>query len=72
MFVFENVPGLKSANNGKHFINLKKYLNRVGFNTEYKELNSKDYGVLQSSKRIIIIGWIKDYRRISTLYYERI
>lgn len=60
MFVFENVPGLKSANNGKHFANVKKYMMRVGYNVDCKELNAKDYGVLQSRKRIIIIGWRKD------------
>ncbi len=74
MFVFENVPGLKSANNGKHFSNLKKYLNRVGYNIEYKELNAKDYGVLQSRKRIIIIGWRKDlnlkYPEIQTINHN--
>lgn len=60
MFVFENVPGLKSANNGKHFINIRKYMSRVGYNVDFRELNAKDYGVLQSRKRIIIIGWRKD------------
>ena len=60
MFVFENVPGLKSANKGKHFSNLKKYMSRVGYNVKVKVLNAKDYGVLQVRKRIIIIGWRKD------------
>lgn len=57
MFVFENVPGLLTANNGQHFSNLKKYLAHVGYKIEYKELNAKDFGVLQSRRRIIIVGW---------------
>ena len=54
MFVFENVPGLLTANGGKHFENIKRYLRHVGYEIE---LNAKDFGVLQNRRRIIIIGW---------------
>lgn len=57
MFVFENVPGLLTANNGKHFENMKRYLKHVGYKIECKELNAKDFGVLQNRRRIVIIGW---------------
>ncbi|MBQ7343710.1 MAG: DNA (cytosine-5-)-methyltransferase [Clostridia bacterium] len=58
MFVFENVPGILSAGNGKYFKNIQKYLHRLGYETEAKELNSSEYGVLQNRKRIIIVGWL--------------
>lgn len=61
MFVFENVPGILTANNGKHFANLKKYLSHVGYKLDYKELNAKDFGVLQNRRRIIIVGWKAEY-----------
>lgn len=60
MFVFENVPGLLTAQGGKHFENLQKYLKHIGYKIDYKELNAKDYGVLQNRRRIIIIGWRAD------------
>lgn len=60
MFVFENVPGLLTANDGKHFENIKRYLRHVGYRIDYKELNAKDFGVLQNRRRIIIIGWRTD------------
>lgn len=60
MFVFENVPGLLTANKGQHFKNLTKYMRRVGYDVEARELNAKEFGVLQSRKRIIIVGWRKD------------
>ena len=61
MFVFENVPGLLTANKGQHFANLKKYLAHVGYKIECKELNAKNFGVLQNRRRIIIIGWKTEF-----------
>lgn len=60
MFVFENVPGLLTANKGQHFKNLKKYMRRVGYEIEARELNARNFGVLQNRKRIIIVGWQKN------------
>ena len=60
MFVFENVMGISSANEGATFKNLKKYLRRVGYEIEWREQNSKDFGVLQSRRRMIIVGWLKN------------
>jgi DNA (cytosine-5)-methyltransferase 1 len=59
-FVFENVPGLLSANKGQHFKNLKAYFRKLGYEVYHDTLNASDYGVLQARKRIIIVGWKKD------------
>src|SRR5690606_28775118 len=56
-FVFENVPSIISANKGQHYKNLKTYFKKLGYEVYYKLLDASDYGVLQSRKRIIIIGW---------------
>lgn len=60
MFVFENVMGIITANNGRTWKNIKSYLRRVGYEIECREQNSKDFGVLQNRRRMIIIGWRKD------------
>ena len=60
MFVFENVMGISSANVGSTFKNLTKYLRRVGYEIEWHEQNSKDFGVLQNRRRMIIVGWLKN------------
>lgn len=60
MFVFENVPGILSAKNGEHFANIQKGIRKAGYELDYKILNSSNFGVLQSRKRVIIIGWKKD------------
>jgi DNA (cytosine-5)-methyltransferase 1 len=59
-FVFENVPGILSANGGMHFMNLKKYFRKLGYDIDDRILNAKDYGVLQNRRRVIIVGWRKD------------
>jgi DNA (cytosine-5)-methyltransferase 1 len=63
MFIFENVPGILSAANGKHFQDIKDAIDKAGYHMEMDELIASDYGVLQDRKRIIIVGWKKDKRR---------
>lgn len=60
LFVFENVPGLKTSDGGKHFKALKEYFNGLGYQMDDRELNSYDFGVIQSRRRLIIIGWRED------------
>lgn len=60
LFVFENVPGLHTANDGTYYRNLKKYFKRIGYQVEDKIIDAADFGVIQKRKRVIIIGWQKD------------
>lgn len=59
MFVFENVPGLLSAQKGKYYKNLKKYFKRIGYSIHEQMLDAADFGVIQRRRRLIIIGWRK-------------
>lgn len=61
-FVFENVPGILTAFQGKLFKNIKSYMRRVGYNIGAHEIDAKDLGVLQSRKRVIVVGWRKDLK----------
>ncbi len=71
VFVFENVIGLITANKGAYFKNMKSYFKRIGYDLDFKVLDSSDYGVLQKRKRIILIGWQKgldfEYPNFSTI-----
>ncbi|NRS87834.1 DNA (cytosine-5)-methyltransferase 1 [Flavobacterium sp. 7E] len=60
MFVFENVPGILSANNGGYLDLIFKAVREAGYELDKKVLNAKNFGVLQDRKRVIIIGWRKD------------
>ena len=59
-FVFENVPGLLTANGGKYFVDMQTRFIQAGYKLNYKILNSRDYGVLQNRRRVILIGWRED------------
>lgn len=60
LFVFENVLGLLSAQNGTIFENMKNEFLKCGYSIQYKILDASDFGVLEKRKRIILIGWRKD------------
>lgn len=60
LFVFENVLGLLSAENGKYFKNIQRYFRRLGYIVEPSIVNANEFGVLQNRRRLIIIGWKKD------------
>ena len=60
MFVFENVMGILSANGGATWMKVQEALRAVGYEIECHEQNSKNFGVLQSRRRMIIVGWLKD------------
>lgn len=60
LFVFENVLGLLSAQNGIIFNNIKEEFKNAGYNIDYRVLNAKEFGILEDRKRIILIGWRED------------
>ena len=65
MFVFENVPGILSANNGDFLKKIFNSIKRAGYKIEIPEekyLNSKNFNVLQDRKRVIMIGWRKELK----------
>jgi DNA (cytosine-5)-methyltransferase 1 len=61
-FITENVAGLAYLNSGKHLKDQLKALGSVGkgYNLSLELVNSKDYGVPQERKRLIIVGVRKD------------
>lgn len=59
MFIFENVPGILTAQKGETFRTILSEFDRIGYEVDYKILNAADFGVLQNRRRVIIIGWKK-------------
>lgn len=57
-FLLENVPGLLSHDTGRTFHTILRTLFELGYHVEWKVLNSKDFGVPQSRKRVYIVGYL--------------
>lgn len=60
MFVFENVRGILTAQEGRVFKNIKRNMSNAGYKVDYRILNASQFGVSQLRERVIIIGWKKD------------
>lgn len=59
MFVFENVVGLLTAKdkNGISYLQqMIELFREKGYETEYRKVEAREFGVLQNRKRIILIG----------------
>ncbi len=57
-FLLENVPGLLSHDKGRTFHTILSTFWKLGYHVEWKVLNSKDFGVPQSRKRVYIVGYL--------------
>jgi len=58
----ENVPGLLSHDQGRTFAVILDTLDGLGYDVCWQVLNSKDFGVPQSRKRVFIIGYLRTGR----------
>jgi len=56
--VLENVKGLLSHDKGETFSRILTVLSELGYQVEYRVLNSKHYGVPQNRERIFITGYL--------------
>jgi len=56
VFVFENVYGLPSANNGGPWREICASFSKLGYQLEAQIVDSADYGVPQHRERLIIVG----------------
>ncbi|WP_303674751.1 DNA cytosine methyltransferase [Vampirovibrio chlorellavorus] len=59
-FVMENVPGLVTGKMRGIFYEMVKALSEAGYEVRGRILNAVHYGVPQSRKRVILIGFRKD------------
>ena len=58
--LLENVPGLLSHNEGRTFATILSTLDELGYDVVWEVLNSADFGVPQSRKRVYIIGFHRE------------
>ena len=59
-FLLENVPGLLTIQKGKTFRIIIGALKEAGYSVHYSVLEASDFGLAQSRKRVIIVGFRND------------
>ena len=68
--VLENVHGLLSSHRGRDFAIVLKELDKLGYGVAWRVLNSKDFGVPQSRRRVFIVGVHRNPERSGQILFE--
>ena len=58
--LLENVPGLLSHDSGRTFAAILSTLDELGYDVAWQVLNSANFGVAQSRKRVYIVGFYRE------------
>ena len=59
-FIFENVPGLLSVNDGRDWKELLTYAEKkTGYHLHVDRLNATQFGIPQSRERVVLVGFRK-------------
>ena len=70
-FIFENVPGLLSSDNGGDFATFLREVERIGYGCAYRVLDAQYFGVPQRRRRLFVVGHIDgDWRRAASVLFE--
>ena len=56
-FIYENVKGVLSHDNGQTWETMKETFHETGYSFKYYILNSKDFGIPQHRERLFVIGF---------------
>lgn len=58
--VLENVKNLRSIENGSILASMQERLRSIGYRTQYRVLDARDFGLPQKRERTIIVGFRRD------------
>lgn len=67
-FLFENVPGILSANKGGAFSLFLGLLEELGYHLAWRVLDVQFFGAPQRRRRVYVVGDIRDRRAIAVLF----
>jgi DNA (cytosine-5)-methyltransferase 1 len=69
--VWENVPGVLSADDGRAFGSLLGGLAELGYGFAYRVLDAQYFGLAQRRNRVFVVGCLGDWRRAAAVLFER-
>lgn len=59
--IYENVKGMLSSNRGKDYLAILTEMDELGYDVQWQNLNTKDFGPPQNRERIYTIGHLRTY-----------
>jgi DNA (cytosine-5)-methyltransferase 1 len=70
-FIFENVPGILSSDDGRDFAAFLREVENIGYGCAYRVLDAQHFGVPQRRRRLFVVGHIDgDWRRAAAVLFE--
>lgn len=69
--VWENVPGVLSANNGRAFGAFLGGLEELGYGWAYRALDAQYFGVPQRRRRVFVVGCLGNANAAAAVLFER-
>ena len=68
--VWENVPGVLSADKGTAFASFVTALGEIGYHLAYRVLDAQYFGLPHRRKRIFVVGYLGDWRPATAVLFE--
>lgn len=69
--VWENVPGVLSADGGRAFGAFLGALEELGYHAAWRVLDAQFFGVAQRRRRIFVVAHARDWRRAAAVLFEQ-
>jgi len=69
-FVWENVPGVFSSNNGEDFRTIITAFTEIGYGVSWRVLDAQYFGVAQRRRRVFVVGYFGDWRPPRRVLFE--
>jgi DNA (cytosine-5)-methyltransferase 1 len=70
-FVWENVPGVLSSNDGRDFGSFLGAVAELGYGFAYRVLDAQYFGVPQRRRRVFVVGCLGDWLSPAKVLFER-
>jgi DNA (cytosine-5)-methyltransferase 1 len=68
--VWENVPGVRSSNQGRDFGAFLGGLGELGYGWAYRSLDAQYFGLAQRRERVFVVGCLGDWRGAAAVLFE--
>lgn len=69
-FLWENVPGALSSEQGEAFRQLLSEMDEIGYGMAWRVLDAQFFGVAQRRERVFLVGCLGDPRRAAEVLFE--